>query len=225
MRYVLDERKAPFDINWKDNFGDTLIHRAANLNRYKVLTYLVDEKHGDINTKDIWEQTPLHSAAIGSHYAVCKFLLERGANTEVFNDRGRLAVHDAKDPRICEMIKDASIKFNAQYSTKEKQRNRRSLDEFFVPSQFLYRNQLKVGRELYRSSRYVGEDTFSRTDDTDSFQFQTFLAMAGVIISGPKRLVHPEAEHSTLLSPSEILQHRMDSMAVDSIQNQLSYNK
>jgi ankyrin repeat protein len=87
MKYVLDEKKAKIDINWRNEDGKTVLWSAVAHwllpNRTDIVQYLVREKHADVNIPDEkYQQTSLHKAISSSHYCeeLFKCLVDHGAN-------------------------------------------------------------------------------------------------------------------------------------------------
>jgi ankyrin repeat protein len=82
-RFLLDRAKLNFDINWKDNFGDAILHRAAWNNRLEFVMYIVKSHRPDLSIIDTYDRTPLHVAAHQGFIALVRFLVGHGSDTEL----------------------------------------------------------------------------------------------------------------------------------------------
>ena len=88
-KYILDEKKAPIGINWKNNAGYTLVHKTI-VNAWssevremsiRILSYLITEKHADFEIPaGVKKWTPLHYAAYYKRGDAMKYLLDCGAD-------------------------------------------------------------------------------------------------------------------------------------------------
>jgi ankyrin repeat protein len=167
MKYLLDERKVPqLNVKARNNRGETLVHKAAILNRMNILKYLVDEKHIDVNIRDEWDNmTALHFAAIGNHYESCKYLIEHGANTRWRDNTGQIPAEKTSDEALRELL-------SPQPSTT---RNRRHVDAFYSTFQRVPISRLEI--------RASDENTARAPTDTSVYwsQFQNLLVLAGPI--------------------------------------------
>jgi len=89
MMYVLDDRKVPLDVNWQNEFGDTLLHKIAYQHKdIEMLKYLVEKKQADVNLPNREGRTPLHCAASRNAYHISNYLIDHGANTEIKDEYG-----------------------------------------------------------------------------------------------------------------------------------------
>eukprot|EP01064_Diplonema_japonicum_P002963 TRINITY_DN11924_c0_g1_i2.p1 TRINITY_DN11924_c0_g1~~TRINITY_DN11924_c0_g1_i2.p1 ORF type:complete len:538 (+),score=153.17 TRINITY_DN11924_c0_g1_i2:52-1614(+) len=85
------------DPTVKNKEGETILHQAAKEGHLDLINYLLDERSGEIevdcrNEKD---ETPLFFAAGNSHVTIVIELLERGANPNIPNMKGRTPLHMA----------------------------------------------------------------------------------------------------------------------------------
>lgn len=79
---------------YKDNWGCSLLHRAAKYNAEKICKYLL--KCGAyIECTDGYGNTPLHRAVEYGSHQVCKILLDEGANVSAKNYMGMTPLHIA----------------------------------------------------------------------------------------------------------------------------------
>ncbi len=83
------------NISIKDEFGETLLHRASNSGKIRVVRILI-EQGADVNAKDHRDETPLHEAAsVDGKVGVVKMLIERGADVNAKDDRGETPLFSA----------------------------------------------------------------------------------------------------------------------------------
>ncbi|KAF5937451.1 hypothetical protein HYC85_024957 [Camellia sinensis] len=81
----------------KDSGGRSALHFAAAGGKTHVCKYLVQELKLNVNLKDGIGDTPLNHATIGQHYQTAVFLVENGANPNMANDKGFIALHYAAE--------------------------------------------------------------------------------------------------------------------------------
>jgi ankyrin repeat protein len=109
MKYLLEQKGVPLDINWKNLFGETLVFRAVSLNRTNIVEYLVDERHADVNiASDGDELTPLHCAAIQNNFDMCRYLVERGANASAIDKTKQSPAHKTNYKQLKLYLKTAT---------------------------------------------------------------------------------------------------------------------
>jgi len=71
-------------VNWKNHFGWTALHAAADRGCIEVVMQLLE--HGaDPNIKNNLVNTPLHNAAQSGHVDVCHVLVQAGADVLISN--------------------------------------------------------------------------------------------------------------------------------------------
>lgn len=205
MKYVLDERKAPIDVNWQNSFGNTLVHRAAILNRMNILEYLVEQKHADVNVLGHQNKTALSYASTRNYYDVCKYLVEHGANTQLKDEFGYYPVQRAFEPQLVEYMRNVS-----------EPRHRRSIgfQQVRLPYEYL---KSKTSQGLPRSSR----DGAISDNDAHSVQLSSFLVSA-VWVFGNAKLSIRRQQYS---SPEAILHDKMDPTAVGAVHNLPVFNE
>lgn len=66
------------NINARDRYGFTALHKAAGNNEYKVVKWLI-ENGADVNQKNQYGGTALHEAAKHGHKQIVELLLDNGA--------------------------------------------------------------------------------------------------------------------------------------------------
>ena len=78
------------DVNAKNDFGQTPLHRACEYCNYKISKLLI-ENGADVNAKDQDGVTPLHYACHWEYgsYKVIKFLIENGADVNAKDNDGQ----------------------------------------------------------------------------------------------------------------------------------------
>ena len=81
------------DINLRDNWGKTPLHRAT-CNGHEAIVKLLLDKGADINLQDDWLfWTPLHWAASKGHEAIIRLLLDKGTDINLKNNLGYTPLH------------------------------------------------------------------------------------------------------------------------------------
>jgi len=70
------------DVNAKDEWGDTPLHRAAQYGRKEVAELLIDNG-ADVNAKADGGMTALHSTLDGGHKEIVELLIANGADVNV----------------------------------------------------------------------------------------------------------------------------------------------
>lgn len=207
MKYLLDLRKIPVDLNWRGFSGETLVHRAVDLNRENMLLYLVNEKHADVNIADESGDTPLHKAAAKDNYRVCRFLIEHGANTELENEKGLLPAQLSTNERLSRYMKDYAPEV----------RSRRSVRELTSYHSEALSSLGPLGW-ISADSNHVAVAGKTEVNVPDSFQFLGFLIAAKTILKSRKHTLDARVERVRFSSPREIILNNMDHRAIDAIQ-------
>jgi len=82
------------DVDLRDKFGKTMLHRAASEDKVKVLQLLID-KNCDINAKDFFGMTPLHSAVLNGSLESMKILISKKADINSKDNQGKTALHQS----------------------------------------------------------------------------------------------------------------------------------
>ena len=75
------------DVNVKNEFGLTPLHRAASRG-HKEIAELLIAKGADVNAKDKWGWTPLSRAAKNGEKETAELLIANGADVSAKNDYG-----------------------------------------------------------------------------------------------------------------------------------------
>ena len=85
---VLRQHAPKLDLNAKDLYGDTPMHKAARLGYTDIIEELLLQK-AQIDKKNNLGNTPLCKAALSSQLRAAKALCDAGANINVTNNSGR----------------------------------------------------------------------------------------------------------------------------------------
>jgi uncharacterized caspase-like protein len=91
VRAVLDKG---VNVNEKDEWGSTALHRAASTGNSDIVRILLD-KGANVNEKDERESTALHEAVLYGYPDIVQLLLDRGANVHAQNWLGYTPLHYA----------------------------------------------------------------------------------------------------------------------------------
>src|ERR1700687_3996538 len=67
------------DVNAKDQWQQTPLHRAARNGPADLARLLIEKGAADPNAKDEYQWTPLHRAAENGHADLARLLIEKGA--------------------------------------------------------------------------------------------------------------------------------------------------
>ncbi|WP_341790186.1 ankyrin repeat domain-containing protein [Rickettsia endosymbiont of Polydrusus tereticollis] len=92
VRWLTEEKGA--DINAKDEFGRTILHKAAEFGRLDLVKWLLEEQGADINTPDKYDTSLLHFATASGNLALVKWLIEeKHAAIDAQDKFGKSALH------------------------------------------------------------------------------------------------------------------------------------
>ena len=80
------------DVNAKNEYGSTPLHKSARHGRLEVARALID-KGADVNAKNDDGWTPLLLSASNEHLEVARFLIEAGADVNAKNEYGFTPLH------------------------------------------------------------------------------------------------------------------------------------
>jgi ankyrin repeat protein len=111
----------PADVNARDRFGRTALHRAAERGEVGRVRQLLDRGaniaarvRSDETMSSDWGNTPLHAAALSGRRDVVELLLSRGADVNAANDRGATPLHLAvEQPAVAQKLLEAGAKRDA----------------------------------------------------------------------------------------------------------------
>jgi ankyrin repeat protein len=96
-KYLLDEKKIPFNVDWRDNSGETVLHRAVKHNQLDFVKYWVEKKKPDA---DMYENLDVYIATELGNLDMVKYLVEHGANYKLNDVNGMIPVEIATDERV-----------------------------------------------------------------------------------------------------------------------------
>lgn len=104
------------DVNARDSFGITPLHRAVNGNNPEFISYLVSQG-ADVNAADSIHHTPLQEAVILNEPRMVTSLLEHGADINAGRDSAQTALHTAcscNDEKIVRLLLDNGADIHAR---------------------------------------------------------------------------------------------------------------
>jgi len=87
---IAEALKSTTDINAKDKFGRTALHKAVNKGNIDIIEMII-EKGADVNAKDAKGDTPMHTAAWKENEDIIKLLVEKKADPSLTNTYGQTA--------------------------------------------------------------------------------------------------------------------------------------
>jgi hypothetical protein len=107
-------------VHFKDNFGKTSLHYAAEKGPPALVKFLIDNG-AKVNEKEEYGYTPLHQAAKEGHKEIVKILIVSGADVNIQGERGRPPlfwpiVNGNKE--IVQILLNSGAKVNSQDSSR-----------------------------------------------------------------------------------------------------------
>ncbi len=91
------------DVNAKNQFGNTLLHKASEYGYLDGMKCLV-ELGADVEAKNGGGNTPLHKASEYGHLDVVKYLVAYGADVKAKDNYGRTPLHRAREEGHAEVV-------------------------------------------------------------------------------------------------------------------------
>jgi ankyrin repeat protein len=85
------------DVNMKNKFGRTALHRLACIPNMKDSISLLISKGADVNARDIGEATPMHDAVDRGYLDIVEFLISQGADVNARDKSGAAPLTTAID--------------------------------------------------------------------------------------------------------------------------------
>ncbi len=114
--------KAGADINARNDYKETPLHKAARHNKNPAVITTLVKAGADINARWKWKDTPLHYAAGGNNLAVITTLLEAGADINARGHWKDTPLHYAaafnKNPAVITTLLRAGADINARADGK-----------------------------------------------------------------------------------------------------------
>lgn len=199
-KYLLDERKLKFDINHRDSFGETIVHRASRLNHAEFVKYFVEEKRADITIRDNAGSTPLHLAVKANCPIIVELLIKNGANLTLKDNGGNTPLKVARHGSMIEYLEKITEKRIRRHAP------------LFVESVAPLSNSV-FGEWQHRAIEGPSSTLAVRSQffEVDSHRVDSFLTL----VSSAFRRV---AQHRRpMLSPGEIIRSRIDPVAIDAV--------
>jgi uncharacterized protein len=113
----------PDAVLWTDVGGGTMLHEAVAHGSAKMdLVRLLLDRGSDVNWADKDGLTPLMFAAMHGEIPVMRLLLEKGADDEMRDNRGRIAAEVAHDCDRPEAALELATRIQNRHDTAERQR-------------------------------------------------------------------------------------------------------
>lgn len=215
-KYLLDVKKIPCEVNWKNTAGFTAINWACKFNQTEFVKYMVENKKTDVSIPDTKKgRTPLHHAAVKNNVDLCKFLIEHEAQAETKDNFGSAAIELASEPDVASYLNSRIS--NTTKGTDNRKRRSTMDSIIFSHSQQPRPTKKVLAGSLHRSKDLQGGD--GRTKDISVVEsspsisaFNSFLAIFDMVIRHSRNYVQ-------MLSPSELLHRRIDNVALSAINN------
>ena len=85
VKWILDKG---MDVNIKDNYEATPLHRASWINNIAHCQLLLDHKDINVNARTLSGRSPLHRAAMEGNSTIVKLLLDKGADINQEDNNG-----------------------------------------------------------------------------------------------------------------------------------------
>jgi ankyrin repeat protein len=117
VRAVRKKVKAGADVNAKDAWGYTLLHKAARQGKEKVVRELV-RLGADVNARDEFTYTALHRAAEYGRVEVVRELVKAGADVNAKGLGGWTPLHKAALGEQVETVKEL-VRLGADVNAKD----------------------------------------------------------------------------------------------------------
>lgn len=102
------------DLNLKDQYGSTLLHRAANWQKNAILKYLL-ENGANPNIKSGEHNLPaFQGAALMNNIEAVKLLIEHGADVKQIDTDGNTAIHYSANPDYLKLMIEHGADVNSK---------------------------------------------------------------------------------------------------------------
>jgi ankyrin repeat protein len=106
------------DVNAKNNYGETPLHKAASLDSSETVELLI-QKGAEVDAKDDGGATPLHRAVLWESPEVVKLLIRKGADVNAKDKHGETPL-DKTVLSVSESHEHEVAKFLIQKGAKRK---------------------------------------------------------------------------------------------------------
>ncbi len=144
---VINSLRSGADINARDQYGNTPLHKAAGYGSPSVVTALLDSG-ADFNARDVYGYKPLHEAAQGNpNPAVTVALLDAGADVNAVSGDGDTPLHFANDESVIAVLLDAGADVNARNDSGSTPLHWAGIDFFEGPNPAAATLLLKAGAD------------------------------------------------------------------------------
>jgi len=137
------------DVNAKNKYGSTPLHRAAS-GGHKEITEILIAKGADVNAKNHRGMTPLQFAAMKGHKEIAELLIAKGADVNAKENHGRTPLHGAAfhgHKEVVELLITQGADVNAKNEDVE------------TPLDRAIRNNLNISTEIANLLRKHGGKT------------------------------------------------------------------
>ena len=95
LKQVFTLMKKGVDINYRDEKGETLLHKAVRKGNDKIVKLLLNQQNIEIDSRDKYKNTPLHLAFYKRDETIINLLLENGAEIASQNQDQNTVLHIA----------------------------------------------------------------------------------------------------------------------------------
>lgn len=133
IKGIMDLAKDKFDVNGKDNSGNTALHYAAECGSLENVQILINDFKADPNVQDKTEQTPVHIASYNGDLEIVKFLVENRADLKLTDEDGVSILSYAQEAGHKRVVRYLKTKLGIQLSEDDELTNS---DEDYESSDF-----------------------------------------------------------------------------------------
>lgn len=213
-KYLLHERKVKFDLNWRNKLGETIITRAVVHDQYNFVRHFVETENVDVNIADNEGNTPLHEAATLNDFILVRYLVQHGADSATRNKERKTAAQTTTDARITKYVEEA-------IRNRTLSRGRRNARlALTIPT---LQAQSNSAIHKWSSLSWISRSSKNRNsnnneNDLNLTGFDSLLVLANACFHHIVTSRYQQINNLSMLSPYDLLQIRMDSFAVNSIE-------
>jgi len=196
-----------WDLNWVNADGYTALNLASKHNKVGIVNFLI-QRNASIFITDKLNRTPLHYGAAGGYFHLCKLLVENGASYDTEDINGHTPLQLAHDQKVRNFFFLNTLKH------RNTERPRRSVPR--LTSSAIYS---AVSHGYDSSSKLLGYEWNSDANINSRGSLDNVLLFANSIITCIRDSIYHAAIHPCLLSPNELIQRRLNPVAIDAIDN------